>query len=268
MKTDHLILGFGDVKDFHIGIKLWDGVFDIDPVSFQETEGSVAASLHLAPGNGAYNFDVSLDIENMHVGLLGSTDQERITVPPVHGQLKLSGTGRSLHELMASSNGNLSVTQGEGRLKDLMTSRLFGDLVLQIIRTLNPLQTEEEYTTLQCATYVVDVVDGLATIQNFAIQTDRMATIAKGSIDFEDEKLDLSMRASPREGLGISIGSVANSFFKLGGTLQDPKLQIDTASSVATTGAAVATAGLSIVAKGLWDRVRAQTDICEDLEQK
>ena len=42
-----------------------------------------------------------------------------------------------------------------------------------------------------------------------------MAAIAKGSINFEDEKLNLTMRASPREGLGISIGSVANSFFKL-----------------------------------------------------
>jgi hypothetical protein len=169
---------------------------------------------------------------------------------------------------MASSNGNLSVTQGEGRLKDLMTSRLFGDMVMQVIRTLNPMKTADEYTTLQCSTYQIDIVNGLATIKNFAIQTDRMATIAKGSINFEDEKLNLTMRASPREGLGISIGSVANSFFKLGGTLQSPKLQIDTASSVATTGAAVATAGLSIVAKGLWDRVKAQTDICEDLEQK
>jgi uncharacterized protein involved in outer membrane biogenesis len=228
----------------------------------------VAARLHLAPGNGAYDFDVSLDVENMHVGLLSSKDQERTTVPPVHGVLRLSGTGRSLHELMASSNGILSVTQGEGRLKDLMTSRLFGDLVLQIIRTLNPLHTTEKYTTLQCATYVVNVVNGLATIENFAIQTDKMATIAKGSVNFEDEKLNLTVRASPREGLGISIGSVANSLFKLGGTLQNPKLQIDTASSVVTTGAAVATGGLSIIAKGLWDRAKAQTDICKDLELK
>jgi hypothetical protein len=52
---------------------------------------------------------------------------------------------------------------------------------------------------------------------------------------------------------------------KLGGTLQNPKLQIDAASSVTTTGAAVATAGLSLLARGLWDRVTAESDMCKEI---
>ena len=204
----------------------------------------------------------------MHLGLLASEDQDRSTVPPVGGQIEIKGAGGSLHELMASSNGRMFLTQRQGRLKDLMASRLFGDLVLQIIRTLNPMQKAEEYTTLQCAVYAVNIEDGVATIEKFAIQTDKMAIIAKGYVNFENEELNLTMSAAPREGLGISIGGVANSFFKLGGTLRTPKLKIDPTASVATAGAAVATGGLSIVAKGLWDRVKAQTDICKDLVQE
>jgi uncharacterized protein involved in outer membrane biogenesis len=268
VRTDRLILGFGDVSDYHVRVRLWDGVLDINPISFRELEGNVSASVHLGPANGALDLDVSLMVENMHLGLLGAADQERSTVPPIDGQFTLSGSGNTLHGIMASSNGRLHITQGSGRLKDLMTSRLFGDMVLQIIRTLNPLQKEAKYTTLQCAYYVIDVVDGLATIGNFAIQTDRMATIAKGSINFRDEKLNLTMRVAPREGLGISIGGVANSFFKLGGTLQNPKLQLDPTASVATTGAAVATGGISLLAKGLWDRVKAQSDICEEMAKE
>ncbi len=268
IKTDRLILGFGDVKDFRIGIKLWDGVLDIDPVSFRETEGNVVASLHLVPRDGVLDLDVAVNVENMHIGLLGSGDQERTTVPPVGGHFELSGTGRSLHEFMASSNGKLFVTQGEGRLKNMMTSRLFGDLVLEIVRTLNPMQTAEEFTTLQCAVYSINIENGLATIENLAIQTEKMAVIAKGNVNFDNEKLNLTMRAAPREGLGISIGGIANSFFKLGGTLQSPKLRIDPTASVTTAGAAMATAGLSIIAKGLWDRAKAQNDICKDLEKR
>jgi hypothetical protein len=44
-----------------------------------------------------------------------------------------------------------------------------------------------------------------------------------------------------------------------------PKLEIDTASSVTTAGAAVATGGLSLLARGLWDRVSAQKDICREI---
>ena len=92
-----------------------------------------------------------------------------------------------------------------------------------------------------------------------------MTLVIDGSVDLEPETLDLSIRTKPREGLGISIGGVANSFFKLGGTLQTPQLKIDPTASVTTTGAALATGGLSLVAKGLWDRVTAEGDICKDL---
>jgi uncharacterized protein involved in outer membrane biogenesis len=265
IETDRLMLGFGDVHDFSISIKLWDGVLAVDPVSFRETDGSVSGNLRLGPENGAYALEASMNMDNMHIGLLGARDQDRSTVPAAYGQLALSGSGRSLHELMASSNGRLTITQGSGRLKDLITSRLFGDLVLQIIRTLNPLQQAQEYTNLDCGIYTVNVVDGLATIENLAIQTDRMAFVARGNINLKDEKLNLTVNASPREGLGISIGGVANSFLKLGGTLKSPKLQIDPKASVTTTGAAVATGGLSLLAKGLWDRVKGQSDICEGL---
>jgi hypothetical protein len=35
-----------------------------------------------------------------------------------------------------------------------------------------------------------------------------------------------------------------------------------------TTGAAVATGGLSLLAKSMWDRVKAQGDICKDLRKE
>ena len=130
---------------------------------------------------------------------------------------------------------------------------------------LNPLRTAEKYTTLECAIYDVDIKDGVATIQNFAVQTDKLAIVTWGKLNFENERLDLSIQAAPREGIGISLGSVANSFLKLGGTIKSPQLQISKTASVAA-GAAVVTGGLSLVAKGLWDRVKAQGDICKDLE--
>jgi len=268
IKTDRLMIPQGDLQDLHIGVKLWDGALDIVPISFRESEGSVSGTVQLGPSNGGYALAVSLKAENAHLGLLASEEQDRTTLPPLGGQLELRGTGKSLHELMASSNGKVSLTQGKGRIKDLITSQLFGDLILEIIRTLNPLQTAEEYTTLQCGIYAVYIQDGVATIEHLAIQTGRMAFVAKGNVNFEDEKLNLTMSATPREGLGISIGGVANSFLKLGGTLRSPKLKIDPTASITTTGAAVATGGLSIVAKSLWDRAKAQSDICKDRKRQ
>lgn len=268
IKTGRLMLRQGDLEDFHIGLKLRDGSFEIDPITFRESEGSVSGSVRLGPSNGSYALAVLLSAEDAHLGLLASEDQDRTTLPPLGGQLEFRGTGRSLHELMASSNGSLAFRQGAGRIRDLVASRLFGDLALEVIRTLNPLRTAEEHMMLECGIYEVNIEDGVATIKTLAIQTNKMTIVNRGTVNFGNEQLSLTVQATPREGLGISIGGVANSFLKLGGTLQSPRLQIDPTTSLTATGAAVATGGLSLVAKGLWDRLNAQSDMCEDHEDE
>jgi len=265
VKTDQLMLPQGDLQDFQIILKLWDGALNIEPISFRESEGSVSASIYLGPSGEGYDLAVMLNAENIHIGLLATGDQDRESVPPVGGQIEFRGTGSSLHDLMASLNGNVAVRQDAGRVRNLGSSKLFGDLAVEIVRTLNPSSKTQKYTTLDCGIYDVEIKDGVATIENFALQTDRMAVVARGNVNLGSERLNLSVQATPREGLGISIGGVVNSFLKLGGTLRDPKLAIDPAGSVTTYGAAVATGGLSLVAKGLWGRVKASADICEDL---
>ena len=225
----------------------------------------MSASIYLGPSGESYDLAVMLNAENMHLGLLATEDQGRGSVPTVRGQIEFKGTGNSPHELMASLKGKVALRQDTGRVRNWGGSKLFGDLGLEIIRTLNPLATTQEYSTLDRAIYDIGIKDGIATIENIALQTGKMAVIVRGNVNLGSERLDLSIQATQREGLGISIGTVTNSFLKLGGTLGSPKLQLDPTGSMTTTGAAIATGGLSLVAKGLWDRVKASTDICEDL---
>jgi uncharacterized protein involved in outer membrane biogenesis len=268
LKTDRLMFPRGDLQDFQIVLKLWDGALNIEPISFRELKGSVSASIYLGPSGEGYDLAVMLNAENVHLGLLAIADQDRETVPPVGGQIEFKGRGNSLHELMASLNGSIALRQNTGRVRDIGGSKIFGDLMLEIVRTLNPLATTQEYATLDCAIYDIEIKDGVATIERFAIQTDRMAVIVGGNVNLGSERLNLSLQATPRKGLGISIGGVANQFLKLGGTFQNPKLQIDPTASVTTTSAAVATGGLSLLAKSLWDRVKAQGDICKELRKE
>jgi len=263
-KADHLKIRHGDLQDIHIGLKLWDGALSIEPISFRESEGTLSGRLELEPVNGSYRLDAEVVAENVHLGALASKGQDRSTIPPLNGKVALEGAGRSIHEILAGANGEISLRHGAGRVRGLGSSRLFGDMILQIIRTLNPLKKKEAYTTVECALYDVNIENGVATIQNLAIQSDVLTILAFGNVNFGNEVLSLSVRATPREGIGISIGGVANSFLKLGGTLKKPQLQIDPTASVTTTGVAIATGGISLLARGLWDRMSASNDICKD----
>jgi len=268
IKTGRLRLQQSDLRNFQIGITLSDGTLDIDPVSFKGPEGGLTGRLRLEPSNGSHALEASLLVENVYLGVMGSEDQDRSTLPPLNGRLDLRSTGDSMHALMAASNGNLSFTHGEGRARNLFGGRIFGDVILQVMRALNPMRKANDYTNVECGIYSVGIEGGVATIETLALQSDKMTVVTNGNINFDDERLDVSLRAKNREGIGISIGGVANSFLKLGGTLNSPQLKIDAASSVATTGAAVATGGLSLLAKGLWDRVSAEASICKDLPKE
>jgi len=218
--------------------------------------------LILVPENDSYSLDASLTLDDMHIGVITSKEQDRSSLPPISGELNLHGVGNSIHELMASSNGVLSLRQSAGKIKDVGKRKIFGDLLLNIIRMLNPLRKEDEYRTIDCGIYEINITDGVATFENFAVQTDAMTVLVAGNVDFSTEKLDLAVRAKPREGLGISVGGIVNSFLELGGTLSIPKLRIDPKGTIVTGGVAVATGGLSLLAKGLFDRLSAEVDIC------
>ena len=269
LAVDSFIADTLNVRNVQIGIHLQDGALRIDPFNLDDEPGRLDGRLSLVPGNDSYNLDVSMTINDMHMSFMASPGQDISEVPPLRGRISLRGQGVSMHDIMASSNGDISLRHGAGKILDMGTggSLIFGDMLTEVLRTLNPLGKTDPYRTVECAIYNVGIVDGVATIDAFAMQTDRMTMVATGSVNFDTERLRLGFRAKPREGIGIGLGTIVNSLLELGGTLQSPKISIDPTSSVTVTSAAVATGGLSLLARGLWDRMSAAASICEEDEQ-
>ena len=263
---DRMIVDWVDARDIRIGLKLEDRALTIAPVIFRESRGGLDGQLSLIPSQeeGVVELVGSLEIQDVRPGLLPEGETDRSILPAFNGTFAIEGTGASIHQIMASSNGKISIRQGSGRLRN-SSSMVFGDVILTILRTINPLQTKNQYRTIECGIYEVDIEEGVANLTEIALQSNILTLIASGRIKFDTEVIDLSVRSMPREGLGISIGGLANSFFKLGGTLRSPQVMIDTKSSATTTGAAVATGGLSLLAKGLFDRMSGSADICAKL---
>jgi len=264
LEIDELVTNVMRVNDVRLGVQLQDGALSVDPIQLRDEFGSIAGNFSLAPQNDSYVMRAMLNVDGLRAGLSATKDQDRSTLPPISGRLELDGTGNSLRTIMASSNGTISFRQGTGTVKEVFGSAFFKDVLLQVLRTLNPLSRSRGYQVLECGIYDVGIVDGRATIDKFIIQTDTMTTIASGSVNLRNEKLDIAFRAKPREGIGISLGTVANQLLEVRGTLESPRVRVDAGRTATTTGAAVATGGLSLLARGLWDRLSAEADICED----
>ena len=250
------------VRDFNITAQVESGALRIDRVDLTIGDGTISGRLHLTPGDAGYTLDVSTEVTDLRLSQLATEGQAPGTVPPMSLDLQLTGTGASLHDIMTSSSGSVTGRQGTGQLDLQGAGALFADMLSSVVRTLNPLADERTYADIECGILDIDIADGVANIEELALQSDRLTIVGSGKIDFSDESIDLNVNTKSREGLGLSVGGVANSFVKVGGTLREPALGVDAAGTVRTTGAAVATGGLSVIAKGLWDRVSSEVDLC------
>ena len=262
LNIGRLIIRTLDFRKFETDLQLSDGVLDIKHISAHDGNGKLSGNVHLEPSGGVYEFDGSLNIDGVHLGLKPIGDLDRSELPPVNGHLELRGKGNSAHEIISTSNGIISFTQGAGRTTDLaFFSRLRG-LFAQVIKPDDPLLAKTPYVSLECAFYEATITNGAAKIEQLAMQSDRLVVVAQGTLNLANEVLSLSIRVKHRTGLGVSITNVADSFVKLGGTLRKPQVQLSAAGSVTTAGAAVATGGLSLLAKSLWGRASSSGSIC------
>ena len=264
LQAGNLMLTSVDMRDVHIGLSISDGKLSADPISFNESDGSVSGHFNIAPAGGQFDLDTSIKIENIRFGRPDPANPERSTLPLLNGYIELRGSGNSAHQVLSTANGVVSLTRGAGYTKNLTVFRLFSDLFTEVLHTMNPQREKDSYTKLECAFYDANIVDGLAGIDNFVMQTDRVTMAATGSVNFADERLKITVSARPRKGIGFSVAGFANSFLNVRGTLKKPMLQVNAAA----TGAAVVTSGLSVVAKGLWDRVSGERNLCKQLEEK
>jgi hypothetical protein len=95
-----------------------------------------------------------------------------------------------------------------------------------------------------------------------------MTMIGDGAVNLATERINLQWITKPRKGFGISATMLTNPYVRLGGTLADPSIQLKEADAVLSTGAAVATAGISLAARGLWDRITAEKNVCKKAHKK
>ena len=190
------------------------------------------------------------------------------TIPPVEMLLSLHGTGVTRREMASSLDGKVRAFGGPGLVASAGIDLFFSDFLSELFKTLNPVAETSDYTRLECLVWGADIVAGRVTMDPMVTHLEQFTIFSKGGVNLQTEKIDLSFNTKPRQGLGITPGTVINTLIKVGGTLKKPAIEIDPAGAIVGGTAAVATAGLSIVAKSFSDRFLSSKDPCGDARKE
>jgi hypothetical protein len=255
-------------EDVEMGLMAEPRKLVVDPLTWRGPHGG-ALSVHFsADGLGdAPRVAFRASGKDVRLALREDTGIPTRMLPPMELDIDLRARGATPRQLASSLDGHVIVYQGEGPMAMRFFRLLYADVLTQIIKALNPNAPPSGVSQMECAVVGASVSDGVATVKPMVIRTRETTALSSGTVDFGKETVDLRFNTVAREGLGISAGMLVNPFFKIGGTLQSPSLEVDAARGVISGGAAVATAGLSILAKGFVDRILHSGDPCGDARE-
>jgi len=236
------------------------------PFTARIGDGAVSANLAIDASAELPAIDTGLHITGMRLSSLPKFAQGGyVTNGPTNVTLALHGRGSSVAAIMAGASGKLSVSTGPAVFNNSAVDMVGTDLAATLFSHLNPMSSVDPTTHLECAALNFPISNGIAhNDKGIGVRTDKLTVLGGGTINLRTEAIDIGAKPKPREGIGISLSSLAD-FIRLGGTLKSPRVTTDAAGAATAgvkVGAAVATAGLSVLVEGLYNRATADADVC------
>lgn len=265
MRIARLDLANGRGEDIDLGIRLADRRLELNPIAMRgQAGGTIAGSLVLDGSGDVAELRANLAAQKLRLGLSAAKDQDIETFPPLDIAVLLEGRGVTQREMASSLNGVIRYYGGKGQIASSGLELILSDFLTELFNTLNPFAEKEKYTTMECSVAAATIVDGRLDVYPVVFQTEQLTILSRGVIDLHTEKIDLAFNTKPRQGLGLTAGTLINPLIKVGGRLAAPAVELDPAGAAVSGGLAVATAGLSLLAKSTYDRFLSSKDPCGD----
>lgn len=248
MRIDTLLLPHLAVHKLNVKARIDNGRLLLKPIQAILGGGTLDGHVSIRPENNGAAMAAVMQINRFNVGQML---KELAISEQVEGQLDadvdLKGHGISLAAVLSQLNGSTNVVMGKGELDNRYIELLGGDLSAGLIRLINPFNGETDGTAVNCFVSRFNIQDGIANSTALLFDTPNMSIVGTGTINLKTERLNLSLKPSPKDGVGskqtgnisLSLGELAKPF-KLGGTLAHPSLAIDPAQTALMIGKTVA----------------------------
>ncbi len=193
------------------------GLLTLAPLDFGAAGGKLASTVSVDARGAPADFAIDMKIQHVQLPKLRpKVKRLNDSLGNINGIVKLEGHGDSTASILASSNGNLSLIMGQGRMSNLLLE-VAG---LDIAESLEFLIGKDRQVTLRCAYADFGVVDGIATARSVAFDTTDTALLIRGDLSFKQETLDLTLLPRPKDMSLVSIRTP----LRIGGTFADPSI--------------------------------------------
>ena len=199
-----------------------DGVLRLDPLDFDAAGGRVRSTVRFDARGKVIASSAKVRAEGLSLPkLFPGFELTQGSSGRIGGSLALSGNGNSLARMLATSDGQVAVRMGSGRISNLMMEKAGID----IQETIKFLVGKDRSIPIRCAFGEFAVNEGLMDSRALAFDTTDTVILGDGRISLRDESLDLRLKPLPKDHSFLALRAP----LMLTGTFKDPSFHPDVA---------------------------------------
>jgi len=184
------------IDDMDAHLLLENGLLRLDPLNFGVAGGDIRSTIRMDARKSPISTRADVNARGLDLSsLLPDVELARNAIGQVGGHATLDGTGNSIAAMLGSSDGELAVGMGQGKISNLLME-LAGIDLAEIIKFK---LTEDRLIPVRCAFGDFKVDNGLMTVRSLAFDTTDTILVGEGTINLRDEQLDLTIKPRPKD---------------------------------------------------------------------
>ncbi|WP_338559834.1 AsmA family protein [Erwinia sp. E_sp_B04_7] len=221
------------LSDLYTHLVLKKGDLLLDPLRFGVAGGHLNSTIHMEGNRTPMRARADLHARNLKLKqLFPDVAAMQSSMGQMNGDATLSGTGNSVADILATSDGDLKMLMNDGVISrslmeivglnvgNYVVGKLFGD----------------DEVRINCAAADLNVRNGLASTRLFVFDTENAVINIAGTTNFANERMDLSIDP---ESKGIRIITLRSPLY-VKGTFKNPDAGVKAGPLIARGAAAVA----------------------------
>lgn len=224
-------------KGMNVRFDLRDGVLKLNPLNLVLADGTVDGTIEIDANPQVPPMTMDLNVRQLNLAqFFKGTRFEATTNGLFGGKIALAGAGASLADVLATSNGELTLIMSGGEISQLLIEA--SDL--DIGQALPLFFGKDKATRINCSVLHFDVKEGMLASDVFVLDTNDSLLVGDVGINLKDEAIKARLDAKPKDNslLSLQIPITIN------GTLKNPSIGLDQGKTANRSAIAVALGAL------------------------
>jgi len=225
-----------------VGLRLKGGELTVDPLRFHAASGDFALQFRYNPftHDTPPKLSAKLDVRHIHLHPLlqgmGLPSFVKATSGIIGGGGTIETTGASVKDFLSRMSGNVAIFLEDGQMSDLLQTLI----PIDAAKALGVYISGDKIVPIDCLIARFDIDSGVAKPSTFVFNTPDTSVVGSGSIDFDKEVIDLTLKPYNRKFTLVSLRTP----IEIKGKLRKPDFHIDTHSIIARIGESL---GLGVI---------------------